>query len=799
MALSSNNNQKCIGHLASNSIKCSKMRNIVTILTIALSVSLLTVIGMFTLGQQEIMKKQVAQMQHVIYQETDEEQIKKLTQNEYVEEFLLYKAGKTVTMGDYMFYPMYCEEKETSIKTMKLSEGNAPQKEKEAVVYKEFLETIGKQTKLGETFEVPAMDGSTEEFIVTGFIEGTPFQKNYPFMVSRAYADKGISLKDIHYNTFVRIRGAESMSKQEFKDCIWEIGDGYGIDRTNVNSNGAFEQTLMSADKMMEIQLAAGLGLALLLVSVLVIYSIFYISVVGRIRQFGQLRTIGMTRRQVKKMVSREGLMLGSLGIPIGLGIGGIIAYFLVPDGFSWANTLFLVILIAAAEMITIVVSVRKPAKLASGISPIEATKYTAYAGKVNKGKTRSLHRAITPYSMARMGFARNWKKTVLTLVSLGLGGILFMCGVTYLNSMNQEEYSRQGEFSIGEYVIEFSSSATENAVHKSSELQVDNPLNASLKQEILDIPGVEKVSDPQSTNVEYQFRGEALRENLKSFTKDQVTEIKDVLEEGSIDYDKMLQNSEILIQGNELVEEIFGDKYKIGDTIELTFYNGQEVKKTFTIRGFVDITYKKEEGWPMFWIPEEMLNDIMGSVNMTDRFIVKVDMAKEAEITPVLQQMIESNPKLEIAALSERIESDKAIFTTQYSMVIGLAVFIIAFSTINLVNTLITNILSRKQEFAVLQSLGMSNRQLVKMIQAEGLILALGNVVLTAVLGTGLGYLLISIMQTMDVDYFHYHFPGWYLLGYAVFTVIVPIIVTGVSIKRFRKEAIVDRMREVD
>ena len=86
--------------------------------------------------------------------------------------------------------------------------------------------------------------------------------------------------------------------------------------------------------------------------------------------------------------------------------------------------------------------------------------------------------------------------------------------------------------------------------------------------------------------------------------------------------------------------------------------------------------------------------------------------------------------------------------FTILFSVMLGLSIFIVAFSLLNMLNTLITNILTRKREFAMLQSVGMTTKQLSHMIQIEGLMLTAGNLVITLVFGTAAGYAMVRILQ---------------------------------------------------
>lgn len=146
------------------------------------------------------------------------------------------------------------------------------------------------------------------------------------------------------------------------------------------------------------------IGIGILFVSVLVIYSVFYLSVIGRIRQFDQLSTIGMTRKQIRKMIRREGILLSMRGIPIGLLLGAAAAYLAQRDGWDWKNTIVTVIGVTIADLITVLISIRKPAKLASAISPIEAAKYSGDRKTGKKGDEKTLQKA-KPHTACKTQF----------------------------------------------------------------------------------------------------------------------------------------------------------------------------------------------------------------------------------------------------------------------------------------------------------------------------------------------------------------------------------------------------------
>lgn len=197
-----------------------------------------------------------------------------------------------------------------------------------------------------------------------------------------------------------------------------------------------------------------------------------------------------------------------------------------------------------------------------------------------------------------------------------------------------------------------------------------------------------------------------------------------------------------------------------------------------------------------MFILPEDMLMQMMDGMNINSQLVVKVDRSKEAQIEKQLDNLVKEIPTLVLGTFREQMETSVNSFTLLFSIMLGLSLFIVAFSILNMLNTLITNILTRKHEFAMMQSVGMTTKQLTRMIQAEGLMLTAGNLVITLVLGTAAGYAMIKVFEYFHVEYMHFNFPGWLFLGYAVFTAVVPVIVSAVMIRGFQKEALVDRLR---
>lgn len=798
MRYEKNNNAKVIGKLAKKSIRASKMRNAFIVVTIVLSVSLLMAMSLFTTALTTANKRSMEKVQHVIYYNLNETQLDHLKKDDRISYMTLGKRGQAVEIDNYTLAPSYVDGSSTDIQTLNLLEGRLPEAQNEVLVTKEYLKQVGKTPEPGAAFSVTFLDGSTETFTASGLIEGPPSTKQYSLIFSKAYAENGLQLKNVPYEAYVRLVGAEQMGKEECQNQMYTIGGDAGIIRENMNSNNRFLDSLTI--NFQEVTLIVSVGLVVLIASILVIYGVFYISVVGHIRTYGQMRTIGMTRKQVRKLVNREGLFLFCIGAPIGLIIGTIIGYFVKPDGFSFVNTVIVAILVAFVNLITVMISIRKPALMAASISPIEASKYSAYKNRKQK-KTKKEKRKITPIRLALMNSVRNRKKVIITVLSLGVGGILFMAAATFVNSFDQEMFSRQGDFKDSEYIISYSSNALDLSEYSLTELQKNAPLNETLKNKVLSIDGVDGIRSNKSTSVIYDYPKQDVihkEDQMTPFTKEEANELEKYLEQGTFDYDALSKGDSILINGNDVAQEIYGWRFEVGDTLTFYFYNGDTVvPKEVKIAGMISKEYPKPiSGW--FMMSEEAAQAII-PFSLDKDIVISTGPSMESSVGESLQSLVDASPNLKLTSLQTQRENDAIVVGSLSATAMGLALFIIAFSLINLVNTLITNILSKKQELAMLESIGMSRKQVHKMVLYEGILLSIGNLLITLTLGTTAGYLVCVAFEKLGVHYMIYQFPTLYVLIYAAVLLLVPYIISKIALRNFEKHTLVERLREAE
>lgn len=138
------------------------------------------------------------------------------------------------------------------------------------------------------------------------------------------------------YNAYVHIKGADSYYADDLKRLGTEIRDRLGLRSVSYSSIYFSVSRTIQPENILQL---TAVVLVVMLGGSMVIRSIFRISVLEKIQNYGQLRTLGATKRQIKRLVRRESRFLALMGIPIGIlagiVIGTLLASNLFASGFS--------------------------------------------------------------------------------------------------------------------------------------------------------------------------------------------------------------------------------------------------------------------------------------------------------------------------------------------------------------------------------------------------------------------------------------------------------------------------------
>ena len=791
-----------IAKMAAQSLRTSRMHNVSVMITIILASSLLCTILMFASGQQQQVINQLSHQQHASYYNLTPEQTEALKNDGRISFQVQLKTGMLTPMDGFDILPYYISRLSDEIRLVELESGNLPVSADEAALPAALLRQMDLAPVPGSRVTFSFYDGSTETFTVSGILKSSETAKQYPLLCSAAYAATGSQLKDTPPEVCVKIKDARSMSAEECKETIYDIGKDAGIERKYIIPSKAFLDSL-SVDG--QSAMIYGLtGAVILLACFLVIYGVFYLSVTSRIHQSGQLRTIGMTRKQIRTFVSMEGGILFLRSAPFGVITGCIAGYLIIPDGFQMTRTLLTAALVFAIVYLVTMVSVHKPARIAASVSPVEALRYMPQDTMKQAGN-KKLCRRLTPAGLGMMNFSKNKKKVAITMLSLSLGGILYITAASYITSFDMTRYARQGYFRHAEFHICYAPSASSLSENGVSSLQADHPMDSKLIRRICGLDGVRTVTELKEAGIRYDFPryGEYGAANyVYPMDETECREAETYLEEGAVTHEKLMSGDYILVFGNSTVQEIYGWKFAPGDVLAFHYYDGRQMcEKEVTILGILNDQYMLDhpylEGW--FVMPETTVSKMIPHNHLNAHLLVSVDPEQEHAAGEQLDRIIAENSALELETLEERRIFYSKTANQIFTVITSLALFIMTFSILSMINTLMTNIITRRQELAMLASIGMEQRQIRRMLLGESLLLVTVTSGVTITVGTACSYGLVRMLYTTGAFYMSFRFPVLFILAYAAVLVLVPLAITFVSVHSFSKETLTERLRSAE
>ena len=493
--------------------------------------------------------------------------------------------------------------------------------------------------------------------------------------------------------------------------------------------------------------------------SVLVIYNSFAISVSERKKQFGMLSSIGATKKQIKKSVIFEGAILGAIGIPLGIlsGILGIWVTLGVVNGLlqpllesadwnlelviSWPSILIAAVLIAA----TIYMSVIIPARRASKISPIDAIRQTDdIKVKPRKLKTPKFIRKIfkMPGELALKNLKRSRKRYRTTVISLIISIVLFVSVSGFIGYMFTGFTSMYTTVDY-DYVVAFRG----NNEYK----QQQDEMIAKL----MNIEQADKVVFEKRFYAKIQIPEDKLSENIKEIINDPGNLLSELYDKENGVYDinayiTTLDDKELDRYCEELrIDELKDNEFIFVNHLNLLqsyqietkiadFKDGENA--TFTVHGESDQTREMQiakvtDKYPSFLESDGLNinatiivneNGFENIASMEENYYstetVYIEAENVAEIEKQVLALQEEYGTLESEALNiaESMQLQKNLVLVINIFLYGFIVLISAIGIANIFNTISTNVLLRRREFANLKSIGMTDKQFKRMLNLE-------------------------------------------------------------------------------
>ena len=712
--------------LAVRSIQADRRSTAFLFFTIALSVCIVFSILLISKGVEEKYKNTQRNKAQIAILGVTDDQSKRLRQNpevlwvgEYSAIGLFYTGDKTITVS-YGNEDYFLHQEELTL------EGTVPQQPDEILLPRNYLDFLGKNLHPGDTISLD-VTGTGQEAVYTlsGILNDTRESNGYFLYLSKELT-RNLSGNLFQVTAYTRL-ATDAIRSPVLLDTARQVIQGTGIVEEQINLTEYF--AVMSGTIKKGISLPVPLLAALTaFLAATIVYGVFYTKIVKNVQMFGQLRTIGMTQKQLKRMAGKEGRRYAFMGIPLGLLSGGMIGFLGCPEGFLVKTAIRYALLIAVASFATVTIAIFKPVRVAMNTSPIEGAKYLTYTGKV-KHRSRA-HRKLTPFRLADINLQRNRQKAVLTLLMLGVSGALLLVTSTLARSIDPEKqaafkYYPAGTILVGIKNTVGSSFDSDAEPFGSARLQLEhNPLkDQPLLHALEQIPGIQKITAFNGISMTITFPAgngsiTSITDVFPTLTQEQLEEKQAVLSSGIADYQEMVERNGILVA--EGVAQT-GDTLKI----EGRAFDGT----TFQVDAVVVGTYSRATlmekspvvpGSPYFMLTYDTAKKLTGITEQTGVLAVLPAEGCFEEVLNAVEELADNDGRLEVNTIKQTIHNIQYRYSASIKALYLTSGILFVFGSISLMNMLMVDFQNRKREFGLLAAVGTTRKQLQNMLGWE-------------------------------------------------------------------------------
>ena len=779
--------------LAKKSLQSEKRRNLMVVIAVALAAFLICFTGIVSTSLTQMQRNQVVDTYEAVWlgvEENDIETLKGLPEFERVGGY--YMLGEELSEQGYHASYVYCDAQmmEIAKAQMNLLEGRVPEKANEVVVSEYFLSTYGNNAKIGDTVTLDT-ESFHGNYVVTGIMDSVNEKEanTCAIILSKAALTEWAGFDPAGYRAYAHFKNSDQLDEELMTSYCREIAEEYQLPTPSMN-NRYF--TYASKQPFDDFTLMAGVIALVLIGGYIVIQSIFRISINDKIRSYGQLRTIGATPKQIKRIVKNEGRKLGSIGILIGTVLGVCGGFLLFSKGFNAVSYVTTVILTLISSWIMVSISIRKPVKIAAGISPIEAVRFTPAQKDI---RSRKKNIKLNPVSMGIANFKRDRKKTISIVASLSIGGILLMVVSSIVLVRSPEQIARL-YFPDSDYKIYLQDLSEEMLVK-------GNPLDEELKQEVLSIDGVTDIIVARQS-LYTSIKTDA---NQNSGICDTLTDQNYAMVEAALTAGTMPTDSHSIVIHDKIVAHF--EDMGVGSTVEFSSVDGKK-SIPVTISGVfstskMPVIYghgRAHTDGSVFFAPKDLFRELHPEITTFDySWSIVSDPKKDETVKAELKNIVAEHSNLALDEIDTAIAAEKSQNSVAFGSMQVLSWLVFLFGVINLINTTLSNQMSRKQENSVLRSIGLTQKQLCKMNICEGLCYAFFATLAILIVGLPISVVVSREMgsATLHGKVVPYQFP---VLEMGLFILVLfgmELILSVWTIRRRKKQSLIEQMRAME
>lgn len=811
--------KKTLTNLAWSNLKKDRTSSILLILSILITTILLTSIVVLSNG---IMKNEKANAEFIygrydgIFQRVGKKNIEQMKfRSEFVEIGLFAVLGEGKALDNDNISLFWADKKALDMMNIgdDFIEGGYPKEKDEIAGEVSFFKELGvKNPKIGDKVTLPYRISQKEPyaptvFQISGLLKSSRKESNaksYAGYISENLFKESFSETERSYNTLFSLDESLPIDSDSAEEYILELAEKCGVDeKFAVANSGYLRQKLNPGTET--IVISGSIAILVIVFSVIVIYNIFHVGIVKKVQEYGKLKAIGTTRKQMKRVIFTEGMTLAVIGVPIGVVLGyftGFLAlrFMLRLSGLTDLSDKIvmvspfsfpLLILAAMLAFLTVFIAIRKPMKIVAVISPIEAMRYQESSKRsgIRKGK-----KEMNTFRLTWASLMENRKRTISTMLAMGLSGVLFLLVANFMGNMDAA-YDARNTVEHGQIKVSLDYSMNDEAYPENNldSILANNPFDADVMGKIRKISGVQEVKTQNLLYTELEDekgnktgqKASVVVMNREDFNY----KAKDSAVIGNFDYDSTTKENGIVHGWSHFMEE---EGYTLGQKLHLNVRDGE---KDYMFQPILSGAFGSISG--SFAITEDTYIAMNLKGNMTAVVWIDCNPKEVKDILNELNIILSKSDKVEFETYQEALDISENSMLLMKSICYSFAILIGIVSFFNMANTIITGVMTRKQEFGVMQAIGMTNGQLNKSLQMEGIIFTIGTVLTSLLVGCPLGYLIFCYGKENGwIGLYNYHFP-WlqtFLMMMCIF--IMQMILSYILSRNVKKESLVERIR---
>lgn len=843
-----------LNRLTIKNLRLNKKRTIVTIIGIILSTALMVGIGLLFSSFQDLMIRDTIGYSGKYEAKYNDVDLIKLNdiKNKNFTYFYEKPIGfsKIESSNEYKPYMYITSVNKEYFNELKLVDGSFPKNENEIVISNHVITNGELNYKVGDivTFKYgkrniegndtlansELVDGEfltnegTYTYKIVGIVDRSNFESysasGYTAFTVDVNSDKG------NVNLYVMFNKNKKIIKQSeelAKELNYNGDINYNSTLLALYGESTYGNVMSSMGGMMIIMLSlVSIG------CIIVIYNSFAISVMERKKEFGLLSSIGATKRQLSHTVFFEAVVVGLIGIILGIlgayiGIGCVILIInnLISDMLEYklhlvTNPLFIIIPVIFM-IIVIGVSAFIPSRRASKVSPIEAIRQNDDI-KINKKKIRTSKLALKLFGIegeiALKNIKRNKKKYRVTIVSLFISIVLFISFSSYMNYTLNTASSVMGEVPY-DYQISYFGDDPNNdkeALDKINEIVKSSDVKEYVSYSVsnLSIIGNYTYSD------EYlDFYKSAYGENgIKALNNLKYQSIYIlVLDDNSYNkYKKLIgldKDSVILL--NKFKGVSYGNNKRVNydipvinsgninikicnfdndDDVDTTKYCNKKIDNIFVTNKSFDLI--EEFSYMDYFkliVNKKLYDSISDSSTHYTQFNIISDNTNNID---KLTKELDKYSNVNYTNIKEAMKQANSLILVVKILMYGFISLVTLIGVTSVFNTISTSMALRKREFAVLRSIGLTNRGFNKILFFESLFFGMKSLIFAIPVSIGITVLIHYALADM-VSISTIIIPWKYIIISIVSVFVIVLLTMMYSTSKIKKHNIIEQIRE--